>query len=103
MNEAEMNAIQATNAKIEKSWSAVLVAARTHHKNLVDAGLSKRQAAKELGVSQTTVLRDLKQNVSKNETKCFTKKRVAEEHEPAHVIEARETFETIVIDPPWRR
>jgi hypothetical protein len=76
--------------RVEKSWSAVLVAVRTHHKGLVGEGivdedrvrltvsaraeeaktltkpiaeggkgLSKRQAAKVLGVSHQTINNDL--------------------------------------------
>lgn len=36
-------------------------------------GLSKRQAAKELGVSHTQIKRDLELNVPKTGTKCSTK------------------------------
>lgn len=39
---------------------------------LVEGGMSQRQAAKLLGVSQMTIMRDVKQNVSKSETKSDT-------------------------------
>jgi hypothetical protein len=85
------------NERIEKSWSSVLVAVRTHHKGLVgegivdegrvrltvaarveDAkqltkpiaeggkGLSNRQAAKLLGVDESTIRDDLRENPAKS-------------------------------------
>jgi len=41
---------------------------------LVNGGMSQRQAAKALGVTQTTISRDVKHNVSKIETKSVTGK-----------------------------
>ena len=143
--------------RLEKSWSAVLVAARTHHNSLVDEGaidedrvrltiaarvaevkelttpiaeggkgLSQRQAAKVLGVSHTTVQQDLADKLPENGNKVATegkadgekkssdqetktaaiegaaKEDVADHTEPMVVEQpARETFETIIIDPPW--
>jgi predicted transcriptional regulator len=42
-------------------------------------GMSQQEVAKVLGVSQMTISRDLKQNVSEHETKCLTPRRTTRE------------------------
>jgi hypothetical protein len=59
-------------------------------------GLSQRQAAKVLGVDEGTIRNDLRNNSAENAEKFRIEK-------PAlTIVPPRETFETIVIDPPYK-
>ncbi|MGH8566908.1 MAG: hypothetical protein ACREXU_02570 [Gammaproteobacteria bacterium] len=71
-------------------------------RQLVDAGLSQRQAAKVLGVSQMQVHRDVKQKVSKTDTKRFTRAPAPGTSPPPPQPDPHvPRYTTIVIDPPW--
>lgn len=85
-------------------------ARREKVKELVGAGLSQRQAAEALGVSKKTVQNDLDSFYPETGEKVSTSDRderreaaiVANEAlAAADVLEPTETFETIVLDPPW--
>ncbi len=73
---------------------------------LVEGGMSQRQAAKALGVSQRSVGRDVRQGASKGEANRLTKaeRRAAREVELAAKQTALPTkrYGVIVADPEWR-
>ena len=85
-------------------------ARREKAKELVESGMSQRKAADALGINQSTVSRALMQDASKSDADCITSDR-DERREAAivgnealaavEVIEPIQTFETIVMDPPW--
>jgi hypothetical protein len=58
-------------------------------------GLSKRQAAKVLGVDEKQIRRDLRTKAAESADKGRTEKPTLS------IVPPRETFETIVVDPPW--
>jgi hypothetical protein len=73
---------------------------------MVDAGLSQRQAAKALGVSQTQVRRDLSPNGSKSEPFRLTKAERRAEREAElgakQLALPTKLYGVINADPPWR-
>ncbi len=96
---------------IDPEQLRLTIAARAKKaKALVDSGMSTREAAAELGISQTTVMRDLNQNGSESEPERFANDRDErreeailknEELAAVEVAAPAKTYETIVIDPPW--
>jgi N6-adenosine-specific RNA methylase IME4 len=73
---------------------------------LIDGGMSQREAARVLGVNQSTIRDDLRENHSKTEGKPLTKaeRRAARERELADKIRAlpEKKYGVIVADPEWR-
>jgi N6-adenosine-specific RNA methylase IME4 len=84
-------------------------ARREKAKKLIDAGMSQRDVAAALRVNQSTVSRDLMQDASESDAERITdrdERREAaivanEALAQAEVLEPIQTFETIVLDPPW--
>jgi hypothetical protein len=76
---------------------------------LVEGGMSTRKTAATLNTSQSTIMRDLNQNGSESEPKRFIDRDARREQitlknetlATVEVVEPQQTFETIVIDPPW--
>jgi hypothetical protein len=87
------------------------IAARAEEaQRLVDSGMSQRGAAKVLGVDKRTIGRDLGHNApecgakSPSDSQPSRRESIRTKNEELAAIEVevpRETFETIVIDPPW--
>jgi N6-adenosine-specific RNA methylase IME4 len=113
------NVIAAVSAQVRHLVDAGLVepdklrltieARREKVKELGGAGLSQREVAAALGVNQSTVSRDLMQDASEDDARRITDR--DERREAAivsnealaavEVLEPVQTFETIVLDPPW--
>jgi N6-adenosine-specific RNA methylase IME4 len=83
-----------------------ITARREAAAKLVDAGLSKRQAAKVLGISHTAIQKDLATKLPKDGNKVATKanRRAQRERELASVQAAlpEKRYGVIVADPEWR-
>jgi hypothetical protein len=73
---------------------------------MVDAGMSQRQAAKVLGISQSTVRNDLSRNYSISEQKLLTKAERRAEREAElgakQLALPTKRYGVIYADSPWR-
>jgi N6-adenosine-specific RNA methylase IME4 len=109
--------------RIEKSWGAVLVAARTHHNALVDEGVvdptrvrhtiaARQEDARQLtapvaeggqGLSQRQAAKVLGVSPAtiNSDVQKLNGNRSETERPVLTVVPSRRIFETIVIDPPW--
>lgn len=84
-------------------------ARREKAKGLVDGGMSHREAAEALGVTHTTIRRDLEQNVPESGTQSSTFDRIKQKQQARREREAALALRTpegkygvIYADPPWK-
>ena len=73
-------------------------------KKMIASGMSQRQAAKALGVSNTTVVNDLAESGKKLTTRDVKEAEIKAINANLKLIKPKpaiNTYSTIVIDPPW--